>query len=71
MAQKRLTFTSKWTTAWQNGVEDASLNPHLQSFGSPIAMEERRPSLRTPTWRIGNCTLCEWGITFLLNERRT
>ena len=48
-AQKRLIFTSKWTTAWHHGVADALLNTHLQSFNSPIPMEEERPSLETPT----------------------
>ena len=49
MAEKRLIFTSKRTTAWHHGVVDALLNTHLQSFDSPIAMEEERPSLETPT----------------------
>ena len=42
--QKRLIFTSKWT---HHGVEDALLNTHLQSFDSPIRMEEERPPLET------------------------
>ena len=50
---KRLIFTSKWTTAWHHGVRDASLNAHLQSFHSPIAVEEQ-PSLETPTGHNGD-----------------
>ena len=38
----------KWTTAWHPGARDASLSTHLQSFDSPIAMEEEWPSLETP-----------------------
>ena len=47
-AEKRLIFTSKWTMAWHHGVGDASLNTHLQSCDNPIAVEEERPSLKTP-----------------------
>ena len=50
MVQKQLIFNSKWTTVWDHGVQDALLNTHLQSFDSPIAMEEERPSLETLTW---------------------
>ena len=39
---------SKWTMAWHHGVRDTSVNTHLQSFDSPIAVEEERPSLETP-----------------------
>ena len=49
MAQKRLIFTSKWTTVWHHGMVHALLNTHLPSFHSPFAMEEQRPSLQTPT----------------------
>ena len=45
MAQKRLIFTSKWTAVWHHGMVHALLNTHLQSFHSPIAMKEKRPSL--------------------------
>ena len=48
-AQNRLVFTSKWTTVWHHGMVQAVLNTHLPSFDSPIAMEEQRPSLQTPT----------------------
>ena len=48
-AQKRLIFTSKWTAAWHDGMVRALLNTNFQSFHSPIAMEEQRPSLETPT----------------------
>ena len=48
-AQKRLIFTSRWTTMWQHGMIHAVLNTHLPSFDSPIAMEEQRPSLQTRT----------------------
>ena len=41
-------FTSKWTTVWHYGVEDASFNTHLQPLHSPIAMDGDRPSLETP-----------------------
>ena len=47
--EKRLIFTQKWTTILHHGVGDASLNTHLQSFDSPMAMEEERPSLETPS----------------------
>ena len=53
-AQKRLVFTSKWTTAWHHGVVHALLNTHLPSFDSPIAMKEQRPSSETPAWRSGD-----------------
>ena len=49
IAQKQLIFASKWTTASHHGVGDASLNTHLQSFDTPITMEEEWPSLETPT----------------------
>ena len=42
-------FASKWTMALHHGVGYASLNTHLQSFDSPIPMEEEWPSLETPT----------------------
>ena len=47
--EKQLVFTSKWTTAWHRGVRDTSLNAHLQSFESPITVEEEQPSLEMPT----------------------
>ena len=37
--EERLIFTSKGTTAWHHGVGNASLNTHLHSLDSPIAME--------------------------------
>ena len=46
---KPLIFTSKWTTVRHHGVRDVSLNTHLQSFDSPIGVEEDRPSLEVPT----------------------
>ena len=49
MARKRLIFTSKWTTVWHHGMVHALLNTHLPSFNSPIATEEQRASLQTPT----------------------
>ena len=49
-AQKRLIFTSNWTTAWHHSMVHAILNTHLPSFDSPLAMKEQRPSLQTPTW---------------------
>ena len=49
LVEKQLIFTSKWTTAWHHGVIDVSLNIHLQSFHSPIIVEEERPSLETHT----------------------
>ena len=49
MAQKRLIFTSKWTTVWHQGTVHTLLNTHLPLFHSPIAMEEQRPSLQMPT----------------------
>ena len=48
MAQKRLIFTSKWTTVWHHGMVQVILITDLPSFHSPIAMEEQRPSLQTP-----------------------
>ena len=36
-------------SAWHHGGEHASLSTHLQSFDSPIAVEEDRPSLEMPT----------------------
>jgi hypothetical protein len=48
LVEKRLIFTSKWTTAWHHAVKDAPKNTHLQSFDSPIAAEQERPSLETP-----------------------
>ena len=39
---------------WHHGMVHATLNKHLPSFDSPIAMEEQRPSLETPTWRSGD-----------------
>ena len=53
-AQKRLLFTSKWTTAWHHSLGHALLNTHLPSFDSPIAMKEQRPSSETPAWRSGD-----------------
>ena len=53
MAQKRLIFTSNWTTVWHHGMVHATLNTHLPSFHSPIAPEEQRPSLQTPTCHTG------------------
>ena len=50
MAQKRLIFTSKWTTARHNGVKDASFNTALQSFDVPNAMEEARMALIRDTY---------------------
>ena len=48
LVQNRLIFTSKLTTTWHHGVRDASLNTHLRSFDSPIALEQEWPSLETP-----------------------
>ena len=47
--EKRLIFTSKWTMAWHHGMRGASLSTLVQSFDSPIAVEEKRPSLEMPT----------------------
>ena len=47
-------FALKWTTASHHGVGNASLNTHLQSFHSPIAVEEERPSLEMPNLRAGD-----------------
>ena len=58
MAEKRLIFTSKWTTVWHHGMVHALLNTHLASFHSPIAMEEQRPSLQTPTSYPGDRDEC-------------
>ena len=49
LAEKKLIFTSKWTTTGHHGLRHASLNTHLQSFDRPIAMEEERCALETPT----------------------
>ena len=49
MAQRRLIFTSKWTTVWHHGMVHALLNTHLPSFDSQIGMEDQRPSLEAPT----------------------
>ena len=48
MVEKRLIFTSKWTTAWHHGERDALLNTHLLSLDGPIIVEEW-PSLQMPT----------------------
>ena len=48
MAQKRLIFTSKWTTVWHHGMVHALLNTHLRSFESLIPMEEQRPHCKRP-----------------------
>ena len=44
-APKRRIFPSKWTDTLRHGVRDASLNPYLHSFDSPVATEEEWPSL--------------------------
>ena len=49
MAQKRLVFTSKLPTLWHHGMAHAIFTTPLRSFDGPIAMEEQRPSLETPT----------------------
>ena len=43
-----LIFTAEWTTAWNHGVRDTSVNTHLQSFDSSIAAQAELPSLKTP-----------------------
>ena len=52
--KKVLIFTAKWATTWLHGVREASMNTHLRSFDSPIAVEEEQPSLETPTWDTGD-----------------
>ena len=54
LIEKKLTFTSKWTTAWYHGMREASLNGHSQSFESPIFVEEEQPSLETRAWHTGD-----------------
>ena len=49
MLKTPLIFTSKGTTTWHHHVRDASLKIRLQSFDSPIDMEEEQPSLEMPT----------------------
>ena len=48
-AQKRLIFTSKWTSVWHHVMVHALLNTDLHFFDSPIVLEDERPSLQTPT----------------------
>ena len=48
VVEKQLISNSKLTTTWHHGVRDASLNIHLQSFESPIAVEREWPALETP-----------------------
>ena len=36
-------------SAWHHAVRDALWNTHLRSFDCPIAVEEERPSVETPT----------------------
>ena len=49
MAQKRLIFIWKLPTLWHHGQPHALFPTHFHSFDGPIAMEEQRPSLETPT----------------------
>ena len=49
LVEKLFIFTSKWTTTWHHSMRDASLNTHLQSFDSSIAVEEERPSVEMST----------------------
>ena len=49
LVEQRLIFTSKWAIAWHHGVRDASLKTYLQSFDSPIAVEEEHSSSEVPT----------------------
>ena len=46
-----LFLPSKSPTAWHHGMAHALFSTHLHSLDGPMAMEEQRPSLETPTWQ--------------------
>ena len=49
MAPKRPVFTLPPPTPWHHGMAQALFCTHLHSFDGPIAMEDQRPPLKTPT----------------------
>ena len=57
MAQRRLIYTAKWTTAWHHGMVHGLLNTHLPSFDGQIAIKEQWPvtSLETRTRHTADC----------------